>query len=108
MDKEAWSELKYKQAVEPESIEMMAGNVDEEYQLPVHEKNMVHASMDLILPFDPATGQRATKPFIQKFWPKEYHEGVERGGFAGYNVTLLHKPQALEQLEIAAAKKKTE
>lgn len=106
MSAEQLSDLKYAQAVEPETIEMMAGNVDGSYEFATEEENMVHVEMDVILPYDPATGQRRSAPYVQKFWPGEYMKAQERGGHAGYKVRMLHKPAALEAMEAARAKKK--
>lgn len=98
--------LKYAQAVEPETIKHMDGNTDTSYRMPEIEQNMVHVELDLVLPYDPATGKRKSAPYVQKYWPAEYLASRERGGFAGYKVRVLHKPAELERLEAQAARKK--
>ena len=85
---------------------MTTGNVDASYAFPAIESGMVHVSMDVLLPFDAATGQRHSNPFVQKFWPQEYLTAETTGGFAGYTRRMLHKPQELERLEVLEAKKK--
>lgn len=102
LDQEALADLKYKQSIDPESIEMMEGSEDKDYQMPVLEQNYVHVELEPKRNFDPETGEKMVKPRVQKFTPREYVVN----GFHGFNVRMLHRPVELAEMEAAAAKKK--
>lgn len=74
-----------------EEFEMVTGNADDDYQLPVHEQHLVHVRLDNPQ-YDTKTGAKLSQDFIQKFTPREFELSLNVGGFAQYKVTILHDP----------------
>lgn len=105
---EQLDDLKYQQSVDPESIELMQGNIDPEYEFPVHEKNFVHVRQVERGNFNMDTGEKMATPRIQKYSPREYHRMVEHSHsiLGNMEITMLHKPQELDELEKSTAAKK--
>lgn len=99
---ESLDKLKYSQSVDPDSIKHIKGNVDSGYELPDYEENLVHVELEQRV-FSQQTGDKLSEPYIQKYWPQEYADIVERNGLAGYTVTVKHRPAVLDQIEKAKA-----
>lgn len=82
----------------------------ENYIVPKGEERAYHAVIEVVQ-FDPKTGKKLSKPRVQKFGKKTFETSVlDSLRKQGYNVTILHDPNAWiqEQQAKAAAKAKAD
>lgn len=62
-----------------------------DYKAPENEKHLFHLSLEKVL-FNSKTGQKASKPYVQKFTESEYKDLLVHG--AGFTINVLHDPTA--------------
>lgn len=82
----------------------------ENYIVPKGEEKSYHAVIEVVQ-FNPKTGQRISKPRVQKFGKKQFESSVlDSLRKQGYTITILHDPNAWikEQQEKAVAKAKAD
>jgi hypothetical protein len=85
-------------------VKMLPGNGPEAngYELPEYEKNLVHVELEMPQ-FDQFTGERKSKPSVQKYGVAEFEAAKQHNGFAGYTTKILHAPDyASAELGVAA------
>lgn len=76
------------------------------YQVPKGEENMYHCVIEQ-KQFDASTGQRLSRPVIQKFGKKFFETfGMHQLKQQGYTITILHNPN-VEKVEAEPEKKKS-
>ena len=78
------------------------------YIVPKGEENAYHCVIEVVQ-FNPKTGERISKPRVQKFGRKMFEQTVQSGLIKqGYAITILHNPNEwmAEQKVIAEAKAK--
>lgn len=77
------------------------------YQVPKGEENMYHCVIEQ-KQFDASTGQRLSRPVVQKFGKKFFETfGMHQLKQQGYAITILHNPND-EQATAEPAKEKKE
>lgn len=82
----------------------------ENYIVPKGEEKSYHAVIEVVQ-YNPKTGQRISKPRVQKFGKKQFESSVlDSLRKQGYTITILHDPNAWikEQQEKAVAKAKAD
>lgn len=82
----------------------------ENYIVPKGEERAYHAVIEVVQ-YDPKTGKKLSKPRVQKFGKKTFETSVlDSLRKQGYNVTILHDPNAWikEQQTKVAAKAKAD
>lgn len=76
------------------------------YQVPKGEGNMYHCVIEQ-KQFDASTGQRLSRPVVQKFGKKFFETfGMHQLKQQGYTITILHNPND-EQAATEPAKEKS-
>lgn len=85
------NELQYKQQMG--EMPMTEANIDPSYKIPASELHMIHAELE-IKQFNPNTGEKMSVPKVQTFYPKEFADLKDNGGFVGYSVKVVHNPDA--------------
>jgi hypothetical protein len=105
MTRRQMKELQRAQAVGLQGdVKMLPGNGPEAngYELPEYEKNLVHVELEMPQ-FDQFTGERKSKPSVQKYGVPEFEAAKQHNGFAGYTTKILHAPDyASAELGVAA------
>lgn len=81
-----------------EPIEMMDGNGEGDYRLPIVERDMVHIEMEAKL-FDKETGKKLSRPKVVKFHSAAYDNMLKKEYFRGYSVRVLHDGKAFLEEE---------
>lgn len=77
------------------------------YQVPKGEENMYHCVIEQ-KQFDASTGQRLSRPVVQKFGKKFFETfGMHQLKQQGYTITILHNPND-EKVEAEPAKVEAE
>ena len=77
------------------------------YQVPKGEENMYHCVIEQ-KQFDASTGQRLSRPVVQKFGKKFFETfGMHQLKQQGYTITILHNPND-EKVEAEKAKLQAE
>ena len=77
------------------------------YQVPKGEETMYHCVIEQ-KQFDASTGQRLSRPVVQKFGKKFFETfGMHQLKQQGYTITILHNPND-EKLEAEPAKEEAE
>ena len=77
------------------------------YQVPKGEENMYHCVIEQ-KQFDASTGQRLSRPVVQKFGKKFFETfGMHQLKQQGYTITILHNPND-EKVEDEPAKEEAE
>jgi hypothetical protein len=71
------------------NVATMKKNKKSGHVINAHEKHLVHAKIQSG-GFDPNTGEPSSKPFVQKFDPKEFVNMTKTQAFAGMKVEVLH------------------
>lgn len=66
------------------------------YEAPENEKDLYHVSLEKVL-FNNKTGQKVSKPYVQKFTVSEYKDLLVHG--AGFTIVVLHDPTKVEEEE---------
>lgn len=79
----------------------------ENYVVPKGEELHFHVKLEIGQRFNPMTGERVSKPTIQKFGLKEWSGLVATSlRKQGYVITVLHDPRAvIEQYKVEQARK---
>lgn len=65
------------------------------YNVPKGEEGYFHVEMDKPY-FNPATGKKESKSFVQKFNVKEWPQIKAHHKALGYTATILHAPEGVE------------
>lgn len=65
---------------------------DENYIVPANERHLYHCVIE-VKKFNPETGERLSKPRIQKFGQKAFELVLPKLKEQGYTVTILHSPK---------------
>ena len=65
---------------------------DENYIVPANERHLWHCIIE-VKKFNPETGERLSKPRVQKFGQKAYELILPKLKEQGYTVTVLHNPK---------------
>lgn len=68
-------------------------NKDKEFEIPATETHLVHARLENVS-FNPVTGEKTSKPFVQSFYPREFDQMEANKNFAGMKVEILHDPRS--------------
>lgn len=63
-----------------------------QYVVPANEKHLFHCVIE-VKKFNPETGERLSKPRIQKFGQKTFEMVLPKLREQGYTVTILHNPR---------------
>ena len=81
----------------------------ENYIVPKGEEKDYHAVIEVVQ-YDPKTGQKLSRPRIQKFGRKTFEQTVNASlKKQGYAITILHDPNAwIKEQQAKAAKAKAE
>ena len=58
-----------------------------------HERHLFHVKMDKPV-FNPQTGEKGSKPFIQKFTVQDWRDQQKHGAHLGYLNVVLWDPEA--------------
>ena len=67
------------------------------YQVPKGEENMYHCVIEQ-KQFDASTGQRLSRPVVQKFGKKFFETfGMHQLKQQGYTITILHNPNDVHE-----------
>lgn len=90
MSAEELEELKYKQNYDEaiDTVEAENGE-DPTYELPAHEAHLAHIRLEAKV-FSQQSGEKLSKPRIQKFYPAELGAMLGRNALRGYTVEMLH------------------
>lgn len=64
----------------------------EGYVVPEGEEDLYHVELCDKIQFDPITGKRVAKPFVQKYNAKIWATIYDALTKQGYNMTILHDP----------------
>lgn len=72
--------------------ESPAEDEKEAYAVSPEEKDLYHVRLSLKNSFDPQTGKRIVKPFVQKYNVKMWKNIYDTIIAQGYNVEILHDP----------------
>lgn len=64
----------------------------QEYFVPANEKHLFHCIIE-VKKFNPETGERLSKPRVQKFGQKTFEMVLPKLREQGYTVTILHNPK---------------
>ena len=64
----------------------------QEYFVPANERHLFHCIIE-VKKFDPETGERLSKPRIQKFGQKAFELVLPKLREQGYTVNILHNPR---------------
>lgn len=64
----------------------------QEYVVPANEKHLFHCIIE-VKKFNPETGERLSKPRVQKFGQKTFEMVLPKLREQGYTVTILHNPK---------------
>lgn len=72
--------------------ESLAEGEKEAYAVSSEEKDLYHVRLSLKNSFDPQTGKRIVKPFVQKYNVKMWKTIYDTIIAQGYNVEILHDP----------------
>lgn len=67
-------------------------NASSGYFVPANERHLFHCIVE-VKKFDPETGERLSKPRIQKFGQKTFEMVLPKLREQGYTVTILHNPR---------------
>lgn len=70
----------------------LPANKNAKYEINDFESHLVHVELEM-KQFNSITGEKESKPFIQKFHPQEFDRMVEQKGFTGYSVEIIHDPK---------------
>lgn len=63
-----------------------------DYEVPKHEKHLVHAEIEKRI-FDRVTGERKSKPYVQKWDPQQWETWKTQAESLGYTINcILHAP----------------
>lgn len=102
MSAEELDELKYKQNYEEEIDMVEAKNgEDPEYEIPAHEAHLAHIRLEAKV-FSQQSGEKLSRPRIQKFYPAELGAMLGRNALRGYTVEMLHiSDKGLQELNRA-------
>lgn len=65
---------------------------DENYIVPANEKHLFHCIIE-VRKFNAETGERLSKPRVQKFGQKAFEIVLPKLKQQGYTVTILHNPK---------------
>ena len=77
----------------------------ENYIVPRGEEKSYHAVIEVVQ-YDPKTGQKLSKPRVQKFGKKQFEASVKNSlRKQGYTITILHDPNAWIKDQQAKAEK---
>lgn len=63
-----------------------------QYVVPANEKNLFHCVIE-VKKFNSETGERLSRPRIQKFGQKTFEMVLPKLREQGYTVTILHNPR---------------
>lgn len=75
----------------------------EQYEVPKGEEKYYHCRIE-VKKFDPDTGERLSRPVLQKFEPKFFETfGLHHLRQQGYTVDILHNPREWEKGHAAQA-----
>ena len=75
------------------------------YIVPKGEERSYHAVIEVVQ-YDPKTGQKLSKPRVQKFGKKQFEASVKNSlRKQGYTITILHDPNAWIKDQQAKAEK---
>lgn len=78
------------------------------YIVPANEVRLYHCVIE-VRKFNPETGERLSKPVVQKFGKKSFEASVANNlRRQGYTITILHNPNEYEATAKAEAKKAKE
>lgn len=72
--------------------EMAQTQPQPQYVVPANEKHLFHCVIE-VKKFNPETGERLSKPCIQKFGQKTFEMVLPKLREQGYTVTILHNPR---------------
>jgi hypothetical protein len=72
--------------------EMPQTQAQPQYVVPANEKHLFHCVIE-VKKFNPETGERLSKPRIQKFGQKTFEMVLPKLREQGYTVTILHNPR---------------
>lgn len=64
----------------------------QEYVVPANEKHLFHCIIE-VKKFNPETGERLSKPRVQKFGQKTFEMVLPKLREQGYTVTILYSPK---------------
>lgn len=67
-------------------------NTEPEYRVPMNERHLFHCIIE-IPKFNPETGERLSKPRLQKFGQKMFELVLPKLREQGYVVKILHNPR---------------
>lgn len=83
-----------RKAEKPQGVsgEQMPQTQKTEYVVPANERHLFHCIIE-VRKFDPETGERLSKPRIQKFGQKTFEMVLPKLREQGYTVTILHNPK---------------
>lgn len=91
------SEIKLEEAVEAvEAAKAEALESEDEteaYEVPEGEEHLYHAMLESGVKFNPNTGERISKPYVQKFTYKEFKQFEKNAAILGYTYKVLHQPE---------------
>ena len=73
-------------------VEMPQTQAQPQYVVPANEKHLFHCVIE-VKKFNPETGERLSKPRIQKFGQKTFEMVLPKLREQGYTVTILHNPR---------------
>jgi hypothetical protein len=65
---------------------------DENYIVPANERHLFHCIIE-VRKFNAETGERLSKPRVQKFGQKAFEIVLPKLKQQGYTVTILHNPK---------------
>ena len=72
--------------------ETMASAPKQEYFVPANERHLFHCIIE-VKKFNPETGERLSKPRVQKFGQKTFEMVLPKLREQGYTVTILYNPK---------------
>lgn len=76
----------------PQGISGVARMAEPQYVVPANEKHLFHCVIE-VKKFNSETGERLSKPRIQKFGQKTFEMVLPKLREQGYTVTILHNPR---------------
>lgn len=72
-----------------EELETIQANKSSKHKVNAHEAHLTHAIIENT-EFDSKSGERKSKPSLQKFYPNDFSKMVEEKAFQGYEVNVIH------------------
>lgn len=94
VDQKHKAELRNKQLKQLHgNFEKIPANKNSKYQINDFESHLVHVVLEM-KQFNQTTGEKESKPFVQKFHSAEFERMISQGGFTGYSVEIIHDPKS--------------